>query len=306
MKKIFHTLTSLILLLTLCSCSFSDSGRTIHTLHPGDGITEPETVIVTVPGETVIVTVPVHEGTTSPETQADDTNPVSVTTGAVTTSAPSTSLKPEFGYVLITDSKNLGKESMATLIYPALQNTGNAEIENKVNELLADIAFNDFTGNENCKDYEDKIASNITVSYTVTACDVKLCSPAFMSVRFEAEYTLSDSSDKYNFIYTHTINLSTGKEIKTKNLFRDFGSILTMLEEGKLTRGASTQDFDTLVDMKDTIARLRSGIAYGTLPKVYFTEDKLYVIIELDQKLGGWAEYSVPLSQVSSYLAISF
>ena len=53
MKKTVLGITAAALALLLCSCG--NTAPTVHTLRPGDGYREPETVYVTLPAQTVKV-----------------------------------------------------------------------------------------------------------------------------------------------------------------------------------------------------------------------------------------------------------
>lgn len=44
---------------------------------------------------------------------------------------------------------------------------------------------------------------------------------------------------------------------------------------------------------------------YNTYPDTYFTPKELVIIVELNTKLGGYAEFSIPLSDVNAYLSVS-
>ena len=311
MKKIYYLLfAALTVACLLCGCASPAPEREVHTLFPGNGTYAPQTVYVTLPPETVYVTVPVTGGGAD-ETSAE---PVQVTEPVVTTSPETTAVQTEqteqisnVSYVIAENSIKLDSAGncRAVLRYPRLSGMENTAVETKINTLFGQITEVDFTTNENCKDYKEKIQSGLTVGYQITECDVTLLSPVMISVRWRAEYTSSDAEEKTCLSFAHTVNLSTGKEIKTKDVFSDFVSVLDLIAKGKATRTRATDGFDSRTDLQTLIANYKTRVAYFVYPPVCFSEESLIVILQSEAKYGGWAEYSIPLDQIGSFLKIT-
>ena len=280
----------------------SGKGGEVRTLFAGDGTEEVRTVIVTFPPETVIVTVPV--GVTD---EATDPGTVDIPETDVTTAGPEVTEKPGEGYeyTMHTYERSLGGGSTASFTYPRISGMANETLQTKINTLLGDITEYDFTSAEFSKDYADSIASGVTVGYRVDECDVTFINSAFMSVRWRVSYTRSNADEAYRTAFVHHINLSTGKEIKTKDIFSDFYTVLDLLEGGKMTRVESTDGFDSRSDFSSLMKNMRARVPYSVFPPVYFTPDTLCVIVCSEHQSGGWAEYSVPLADVRHCLKVS-
>lgn len=289
-KTSILVLLALGLLLGLCACG--KEAPTVHTLHPGDGRKEPETIVITVPGDTVVVTVPVPvTGTPTTTKKPEDDQPVDPVAS------------DGMSYVMKNETQKLGNGSFATLTYPQLQNTGNAVAENNSNLLLAEVAMKTLASHEATKDYNDRIKAGSKITYTVTDCSVTVCTPALLSVRFTATY-LVDTGVPTTLIYTYLLNPSTGSEIKAKNVFSNFGGVLDVMEQDRMTRIFATDGFEKTFNKAEWIKYYRDNILYKFTPSVYFTADALVVIAESSGNQGGWAEYSIPLQSVSSVLKV--
>ena len=292
----------LLLLIILSGCSGGGDGRELHTMVAGEGTRTPETVIVTVPGETVIVTVYVSggPGTSSPATPGV-TSPED-TGGESGTSADTAA--PEYTWKTVTATKDLGSGSRALFIYPEVEGMASANIQSKLNTLMAQIAEYDFTANESCKDYADRIAAGSKVNYETKSCDVTYAGNGIMSVRTAAEYTVS-GADPVLLAFVHILNTSTGKEIKPKDLYSDFGGLLDLLASGGMTKIYATEGYDSAADLDGTVVQYRARMAYGVYPPVYFTADSAVLIMALEQQKSGYAEYSAPLRQAGKFFKIA-
>ncbi|MCQ2426964.1 MAG: hypothetical protein MJ137_00995 [Clostridia bacterium] len=308
MKKTITACILLAAMLSAASCASPGSGNVYHTLYTGDGTRSPETVYITLPPETVIITVPVPV-TREPDTGTGESVPVTAPVTESPVTGPSESSGTEsVSTVMVTMEtavKDLGGGSKATLKYPSLKGLSSETVENKLNSQLAVIAEYDFIADEHCKDYADRIAEGKKVTYSVKDCDVTKITGLLISVRWTAEYSVGDAEPTL-LIFTHYMNVSTGKEIKAKDIFSDFGSILTLLENGKMTPVYSAPGFETSTDMAAMIKQYRAGLAYNIFPATYVSGDSLFVAVTAGGTAGGYAEYKIPLSSVSDYLKITF
>jgi len=295
-------------LLLLASCASPGAGKDYHTMYTGDGTNAPETVIITLPAETVIVTVPV-EVTGAPETKAPEvtTGTAVITDAPVTeaTTAPVETAEPSLLTVKYeTAVKDLGSGSSATYIYPVISGLSSETVATKLNSNLSNLAEFDFIADEHCKDYSEKIKNGNKVAYKVTSCDVTRVTSTLISVRMTAEYTVT-GSDKVELIFAHYMSLTTGKEIKSKDVFSNFAKILDQLEATKNKTGASG-NFDSSTDISGIIKQYRAGIAYNTYPVTYLTGSELVIAVSSAGQSGGYAEYSIPLSSIGDCFKITF
>ncbi len=311
MKKTCLILSILLILTALAAagCVEREPEREVHTLYPGGGTYAPQTIYVTLPVETVIVTVPVTV-TAEPET-AGATEPEQTLTPPPETSAAETAEETTVPVTVVswTMEENsilldgAGK-SRAQLRYPKLSGMINTALEEKINTLFGQITEVDFTTNELCKDHMEKVRAGITVNYRITECTVTLFKASMISVMWRAEYTTSDTEEKTCLAFAHTVNLSTGKEVKTKDVFSDFASILDRISSGKIPRTGASEDFDSKNDLQQLVSNYKTRVAYSFYPPVCFTEDSVIVILQSEGKTGGWAEYTAKTSDVSDFMKI--
>ena len=291
-------------LLLFASCAEKGSDKEFHTMFTGEGTRAPETVIVTLPPETVIVTVPVPQGTTGPEESLTDaTADTGSSVPVETTGTPGTS-SAAVVYTVADSTLSLGGTSSAGLKYPVFSGLQSDTVQKKLNEQLADMAKYDFQYNERCKDYPDRIAEGQKVVYRTLSCDVTFMNDAFVSVRWSAEYT-AGNSDPLTLVFAHYMNLSTGKEIKPKDIFSDIGSVLDLLASGKMKLGESTKNFSAEVDLGLAVKQFRAGISYNTYPVTYMTGEGLVIIISLDNPAGDYGEYFADFGSVGNYLKVT-
>ena len=305
MKKTAFAAAAAAAMIFLASCAGPGSGKEFHTLFSGEGTRAPETVIVTLPPETVIVTVPVPAGTATPP--EDTATPVTSERGTSapenTSGTPGTS--PSGAAFEIADSTlSLGGSSSAALKYPVFSELPSETVRKKLNEQLAEMAKFDFQYNERCKDYQDRIAEGQKVVYRTLSCDVTFMNDAFISVRWSAEYT-AGNSDPLPLVFAHYMNLSTGKEIKPKDLFSDIGSVLDLLAAGKMKLVESTKNFASELDLELAVKQFRAGISYNTYPVTYMTGEGLVLIVSLDNPAGDFGEYFADFGSVGKYLKVT-
>ncbi|MBO7376366.1 MAG: hypothetical protein J6V01_04595 [Clostridia bacterium] len=309
MKKTCLVLSVLLILTALAAsgCTGREPGREVHTLYPGGGTYAPQTIYVTLPAETVIVTVPVTvtgepetAGVTEPEQTSSPSETALTETGETT--LPVTVVSWEMAENPI-NLDGAGK-SRAELIYPKLSGMINTALEEKINTLFGQITEVDFTTNELCKDHMEKVLAGITVNYRITECTVTLFKESMISVMWKAEYTTSDSEEKTCLAFAHTVNLSTGKEVKAKDVFSDFASILDRISSGRIPRTGASEDFDSKNDLQQLVSNYKTRLAYSFYPPVCFTEDSVIVILQSEGKTGGWAEYTAKTSDVGGFMKI--
>lgn len=283
------------------SCASGKSGgRVIHTIFAGTGTTAPapESVPdVTLLPETSVNTgedtsVPSDTGIGSETTESDESS----------SSAPETSSVPAdvtYDCEIVNVTEELGSagglKSVRTLKYPKISGLSDTAVQNKVNTLIANIAeakFGVYVTNA-----AELLKDGTGVDYKVTDTAVTYLGNNILSLRSAGTVQYSGKSqEKESFIYCNFINLSTGKELKPKTVYSDFGAILDLLGSGEFSRIAGSGD-DGLTEF---IKLSKSNIAYGVYPETYFTADSLVIVI--DETLS---EYSVSLEKVNAYLTVS-
>lgn len=286
---------------SVASCASGKSGgRVIHTIFAGTGTTVPAPE--STPGVTVSPVTTAGSGDESSVPVGSDTGSDTTISGETSTSVPETSsASPDMTYdcEIVTVTEELGSagglKSVRTLKYPKIGGLSDGAIQDKVNTLIANIAdakFGVYVTN-----VAELLKDGTGVDYKVTETAVTYLGNNILSLRSAGTVQYSGKSqEKENFIYCNFINLSTGKELKSKTVYSDFGAVLDMLGSGVFTRISGSGD-DGLADF---IKLCKANIAYGVYPETYFTADSLVIVI--DETLS---EYSVPLDKVNAYLTVS-
>ena len=292
-------LTAVICGFTFASCGLGGGGRTVHTIIAGTGTLSPDT-------EDTTESAAVPEDTTVPEdtsvetdVQSSDSVPTESSEAITTTGDETLPPAADYEYEVITSSSDLGSnggvKSTKTLRYPKIGGTGSETIENKINTLLANIAEAKFS--VRVTNVAELLADGTGIQYEVTKSEVKYLGNNILSVRSEGRvaYSGNGAGKDEKFIYCNFVNLSTGKELKSKDIYSDFGAILDMLGSGTFTK-ISGEDGG----LDEFIREYRANMVYNVFPEAYFTADSL--VIALD---GASAEYAIPLDKVNACLAVS-
>lgn len=298
-KLITVLLAVLICGVAAASCASGRSGgRVIHTIFAGTGTTAPAPESVpdaTLPPETSVNTG--EDSSVSVDTGSDITG-----SDDSSTSAPETSSVPAdvtYDCEIVTVTEDLGSsggvKSTRTLKYPKISGLSDTTIQDKVNTLIANIAEAKFS--VYVTNVAELLTDGIGVEYQIKETNVTYLGNNILSLRSAGTVQKSGKSqEKENFIYCNFINLSTGKELKPKTVYSDFGAILDLLGSGGFTRISGSGDDG----LENFIKLSKSNIAYGVFPETYFTADSLVIVI--DETLS---EYSVPLEKVNVYLTVS-
>lgn len=194
-------------------------------------------------------------------------------------------------------------KSRKLLRYPRLTGLSNADMQTKINELLAEIAASEYKNR--LMGLEEYTKNGVTVKYEITDSTVTYLGGNLLSVRSAGSLSYSDGTPELRFMYSNVINLSTGKNVSQKKLYTGFGDIKKLFEDGKFTQISGAEDLTSSISLADMMTQYSLYELYNTYPETYFTPEMLIISIELNAKLGGYAEFSIPLSEVNGYLSMS-
>lgn len=195
------------------------------------------------------------------------------------------------------------QKSRKILRYPKLTGLSNPDMQTKINELLGEIAASEFKNR--LLGLDEYTKSGVTVKYEIKNSTVTYLGGNLLSVRSEGELSYSDDTATVNFVYANVINLSTGRNISQKKLYSDFGKLRDMFEDGKFKQISGADNITASISLADMMTQYSMYQLYNTYPATYFTPSELVIVIELTSNLGGFAEFSLPLSAANSYLSMS-
>lgn len=194
-------------------------------------------------------------------------------------------------------------KSRKILRYPKLTGLSNADMQTKINTLLGEIAASEFKNRT--LGLDDYTKNGVAVRYEVAKTSVTYLGGNLLSVRSAGSITYSDGSEDVDFAYSNVINLSTGRNITQKKIYQKFGEIKSLFENGRFTQISGAQNLTSSISLADMMSQYAMYELYNTYPDTYFTPKELVIIVELNTKLGGYAEFSIPLSDVNAYLSVS-
>lgn len=195
------------------------------------------------------------------------------------------------------------QKSRKILRYPQLTGLSNETMQTKINELLGEIAAVEFKNR--LLGLEEYTKSGVAVKYEITDSTVTYLGGNLLTVRSQGTVSYSDETPRQNFVYANVINLSTGRNVSQKTLYSNFGEIKKLFEGGRFKQISGTDRLLTLTSLTDIMSAYSLYELYNTYPETYFTPKELVISVELSANLGGYAEFSIPLSEVNGYLTMS-
>ena len=283
----------------LSSCR-NVSGRPSSSLVVGvDELTDP-------PAETLPYTGEATD-TSAPSTGDATNRPDKPTTKPVTEETTQQVDIVNYEYDTVTVDETIAvvgaSKSRKILRYPKLTGLSNADMQTKINTLLGEIAASEFKNRT--LGLDDYTKNGVAVRYEVAKTSVTYLGGNLLSVRSAGSITYSDGSEDVDFAYSNVINLSTGRNITQKKIYQKFGEIKALFENGRFTQISGAQNLTSSISLADMMSQYAMYELYNTYPDTYFTPKELVIIVELNTKLGGYAEFSIPLSDVNAYLSVS-
>ncbi len=195
------------------------------------------------------------------------------------------------------------QQSRRILRYPKLTGLSNESMQTKINELLEEIALSEFKNR--LLGLEEYTKSGVAVTYEITSSQVTYLGGNLLSVRSEGGISYSDGADTVRFVYANTINLNTGKNLSQKKLYSDFEGLKRLFEAGAFKQISGADNITSSISLADMMSQYSLWELYNTYPVTYFTSTELIISVELTSKLGGFAEFSLPLTTADAYLGIS-
>ena len=268
------------------------------TLAPVVLETEPE-VTSEITEET---TVPAPETT---EIISDETTAEAiVTTEAVTEEETTAPEIVTYEYDVIEDKREIGEISgqkyYALIRYPAITGLEDAAKQEKLNNTImqhAVIQYQNLLPNAS-----ELISSKTAVSYEITSTEVTYMGNGIVSARSEGVIDYSDDTSDLKFAYSITLDLSTGRDISLKKIYSDFGEIMKLFTSGKFKQISGDASLLSSISLEKLMENYKYYAQYNDYPETYFTPQSLVIILDTDKENGFFAEFSIPLEEVDSYL----
>jgi hypothetical protein len=268
------------------------------TLAPVVLETEPE-VTSEITEET---TVPAPETT---EIISDETTAEAiVTTEAVTEEETTAPEIVTYEYDVIEDKREIGEISgqkyYALIRYPAITGLEDSAKQEKLNNTImqhAVIQYQNLLPNAS-----ELISSKTAVSYEITSTEVTYMGNGIVSARSEGVIDYSDDTSDLKFAYSITLDLSTGRDISLKKIYSDFGEIMKLFTSGKFKQISGDASLLSSISLEKLMENYKYYAQYNDYPETYFTPQSLVIILDTDKENGFFAEFSIPLEEVDSYL----
>ncbi len=314
MKNKLTLFICLLLTVSLLSACFEvDWGEDGYRTMPLGTGTEAPVLPETAPPET---TIDIPEITDAPETTSAPTVTDEVTTSApVVTTAPETTAEEttappvivtyEFDVIeSVTDLGTTGgKKCSAIIRYPALTGLEDTAKQEEINVLLSQIAGVEYQNR--LPNVGELIPAGTAVSYEITETAVTYLGNNLLSVRSEGIIDYVDDSNDEKFVYCNLINLSTARDITLKKTYSDFGTVMNLFTSGKFKQISGDSSLTTALSLEQLMEQYKYHAQYGTFPESYFTPDSLVLVVETNKGNGFFAEFSIPLSEVTDCLYYS-
>jgi hypothetical protein len=123
-----------------------------------------------------------------------------------------------------------------------------------------------------------------------------------VSARSEGVIDYSDDTSDLKFAYSITLDLSTGRDISLKKIYSDFGEIMKLFTSGKFKQISGDASLLSSISLEKLMENYKYYAQYNDYPETYFTPQSLVIILDTDKENGFFAEFSIPLEEVDSYL----
>lgn len=254
------------------------------------------------------VTSEIIEETTAPETTeiiSDETTAEAiVTTEAVTEEETTAPEIVTYEYDVIEDKREIGEISgqkyYALIRYPAITGLEDAAKQEKLNNTImqhAVIQYQNLLPNAS-----ELISSKTAVSYEITSTEVTYMGNGIVSARSEGVIDYSDDTSDLKFAYSITLDLSTGRDISLKKIYSDFGEIMKLFTSGKFKQISGDASLLSSISLEKLMENYKYYAQYNDYPETYFTPQSLVIILDTDKENGFFAEFSISLEEVDSYL----
>jgi hypothetical protein len=256
------------------------------------------------------VTSEITEETTAPapettEIISDETTAEAiVTTEAVTEEETTAPEIVTYEYDVIEDKREIGEISgqkyYALIRYPAITGLEDSAKQEKLNNTImqhAVIQYQNLLPNAS-----ELISSKTAVSYEITSTEVTYMGNGIVSARSEGVIDYSDDTSDLKFAYSITLDLSTGRDISLKKIYSDFGEIMKLFTSGKFKQISGDASLLSSISLEKLMENYKYYAQYNDYPETYFTPQSLVIILDTDKENGFFAEFSIPLEEVDSYL----
>jgi hypothetical protein len=289
----------------LAACYPVTGDSEYRTLPLGTGTLAP-VVLETEPEVTSEIT----EETTAPapettEITSDETTAEAiVTTEAVTEEETTAPEIVTYEYDVIEDKREIGEISgqkyYALIRYPAITGLEDSAKQEKLNNTImqhAVIQYQNLLPNAS-----ELISSKTAVSYEITSTEVTYMGNGIVSARSEGVIDYSDDTSDLKFAYSITLDLSTGRDISLKKIYSDFGEIMKLFTSGKFKQISGDASLLSSISLEKLMENYKYYAQYNDYPETYFTPQSLVIILDTDKENGFFAEFSIPLEEVDSYL----
>ena len=146
------------------------------------------------------------------------------------------------------------------------------------------------------------ISSKTAISYEITSTEVTYMGNGIVSARSEGVIDYSDDTSDLKFAYSITLDLSTGRDISLKKIYSDFGEIMKLFTSGKFKQISGDASLLSSISLEKLMENYKYYAQYNDYPETYFTPQSLVIILDTDKENGFFAEFSIPLEEVDSYL----
>lgn len=246
-----------------------------------------------------------QDDTTSAQTTKAASGSTADTTDASTAQTEDTTAQETLPYTYTTVTKEsvIDKKTQSdkVLKYPEFDGFDDAAKEKALNELIAQIC--EFKYSAAIPNLNELLKEEAYIGYKAVDVKVTLITEKLVSIcisgSLRIDIPFKDSSDR-GFFYTINISLDNMKALSSSDVFKDFNGIISKFKNGAFKQVGGMENITNQVTLTDLITQYRTE--YQIYPEVYFTKGTLCINTEVAPALGGNAQFSISLADVSSYI----
>lgn len=154
------------------------------------------------------------------------------------------------------------------LTYPILSGMSDLQLQDKVNLIFKEAAFDNYLADKEFK--ENKDSDSISELNYILECEVKLCNDRIISILYSVAHYWHGSAMNTDDSYTVNIDLETGRQIRLEQFYK----VDDLFVEALMCSKTSVDNFVT-TDGDSSLEFVRLKYASSPSDHTYFTRDYL-------------------------------
>ena len=201
---------------------------------------------------------------------------------------------------LVTDVETASRIVMTYPIFGGFQGEG---ADDEINEL---ITYHNSEMQRQFGNGMDKMLGRyIMVVYEVSDFYITYIDSDFISIMYDGVFAVSSEKDHIDlgnsyFKYSLNIDVKNRKMITSDELVTNFSTMKLTFQKGAMTMEYGLEGLHDNISYYEMFGQYTD--TYGIYPMMYFTKDKVMLIISLTPDLGGNAVYSYNIKDSAGFL----